>query len=113
MVVYGLSQSSGVERRLEIGRSGQGVLLRISDHEGSIERDRLVVPAEGLMAAVVNRPEGGTTVEGEAGSGRRVKVEVRGNEVQLRTLGDADGGCDVAVGLDDFQDALEAAAGEG
>jgi hypothetical protein len=111
MVVYGVSQSSGVERRLEVGRSGPGVLLRISDHAGGVERDRLVVSAEGLMAAVVERPEGGTTVEGEAGSGRRVEVQVRGNEVQLRTWGDAGDGCDVAVGLDDFQDALEQAAG--
>src|SRR4051794_17938910 len=112
MVIYGLSQSSGVERRLEVEQSGSGGSLGIYDHAADVERDRIVVKAEDLLAAIIDRPTGGSTIEGTtpvAGARKRLEVEVRRNEVQLTTRADADGAWDVAVGLDDFQDALESA----
>jgi hypothetical protein len=108
MVIYGLSQSNGAERRLEIARSGAGISLGIYDHVSGEEQDQIVVLADDLMAAIINRSEGSTTIEDAAQTTdpkKQLDVEIRRNEVQLRTRGER--GCDVAVGLDDFQDALE------
>ena len=114
MTIYGVSQTSGVERRLEVAGAGEGVSLGIYDHAGGEERDRIVVPAADLMTAVTERPEAGSTIEGEAaGARRRLDIQVRYNEVQLRTHGEGQSEWDVAVGLDDFQDALEVAVGAG
>lgn len=111
MVIYGLSQSSGVERRLEIDRSGPCISLGIYDHASGMEQDRVFVLPDDLMAAIINRPEGGSTIEDAAqaeGTRKHLDVEVRRNEVLLKTRGDRE--WDVAVGLDDFQDALEGVA---
>ena len=53
MMIYGLSQSSGVERRLTVERGGQGVVLTITDHIGDKERDAAAGRAAGIAAAVV------------------------------------------------------------
>jgi hypothetical protein len=69
-----------------------------------------VVAAGSLRPAVTDPAPGGCTPEGAAapdGARRLLDVEVRRNEVLLRARGGADGGWDVAVGLDDFRDALE------
>ncbi len=111
MVIYGLSQSSGVERRLEIGRSGPCISLVIYDHASGMEQDRVCVLPDDLIAAIINRPEGGSTIEDAAqaeGTRKHLDVEIRRNEVLLKTRGDSE--WDVAVGLDDFQDALEGVA---
>lgn len=86
------------------------MLLTIADHVGDVERERVVVLADPLLAAVTKPSAGGSTIDGttpEKGSKRTLHVEVRGNEVQLRTHADNASDWDVAVGLDDFQDALE------
>jgi hypothetical protein len=108
MVIYGVSQSSGVERELGVERVEQGISLCISDHAPRVERDRIVVPAADLVAAIKDRPEGGSTITGAASAAgplRQLVVAFRRNEVQLRTSGE--GEWDVAVGMDDFLDALE------
>ena len=65
MRVYGVSQSSGVERRLLIEGGAQGgLLLIITDHVGNRERARIQVVVEDLLAAVTDPPAGGCTVEG-------------------------------------------------
>jgi hypothetical protein len=110
MKVYGVSQTSGQERRLDVERGATGIVLVISDHPGGAERDRVLVPLAGLLAAVTDPAAGGTTVEGTSpvhGTARLLEVEVRRNEVWLTARGDRF--TDVAVGLDDLQDALEAA----
>src|SRR5205809_2083881 len=48
ITIYGVSQSSGVERLLNVERVGAGVSLTISDHVGSVERERIVVIADHL-----------------------------------------------------------------
>jgi hypothetical protein len=114
MTIYGISQSSGVERRLRVERGGEGVVLTLIDHAGGAERERIMVPPDGLLAAVTDRAPGGATLEGRSpphGAKKWLDVEVRRNEVLLRVHAGPEGGCDVAVGLDDFQDALEKAIG--
>jgi hypothetical protein len=112
MTIYGVSQSSGVERRLLVERGGQGVVLTITDHVGGKERARILVQADNLLATIMDPPSGGSTVEGIApphGANMLLDVEVRRNEVLLRVRAGSGEGADVAVGLDDFQDALEGA----
>jgi hypothetical protein len=110
MTIYGVSQSSGVERRLTVARGGQGIVLTFTDHAGDAERQRIMVPADDLLATVMDRPAGGATLAGMApphGASMLLDLEVRRNEVLLRARPVAGEGTDVAVGLDDFQDALE------
>jgi hypothetical protein len=109
MKIYGVSQSTGVERELKVERGGEGVVLTVSDHPGRKERGRIMVQPDILLSAITDPPAGGATVEGISpphGPAMRLHVEVRRNEVQLRAAGSGEG-TDVAVGLDDFQDALE------
>jgi hypothetical protein len=110
MMIYGLSQSSGVERRLKVERGGQGVVLTITDHIGDKERERILVQTDDLLATITAARSGGSTIEGISpphGAKMMLDVEIRRNEVLLRARTDAGEGSDVAVGLDDFQDALE------
>jgi hypothetical protein len=114
MRIYGVSQSSGVERRLHIEKGSEGIVLTISDHVGNVTRDRIVVEPDSLMAAVMDRLPGGATMEAKSspqGEKKLLEVEVRRNEVLISVRGESEGGSDVAVGLDDFQDALEKAIG--
>jgi hypothetical protein len=108
MKIYGVSQVSGVERQLKIERGIDGVVLTVTDSDGSHERGWISVPAENLLSAIIDPPPGGSTIEGfrqARGDKMTLDVEVRRNEVQL-ALHPADG-ADIAVGLDDLQDALE------
>jgi len=109
MMIYGVSQTSGVERRLMVERGGQGVVLSITDHVGGEERERIMVPTDNLLATIMDPVPGGSTVEGISppqGAKMLLDIQVRRNEVQLRARGESGDGSDVAVGLDDFQDAL-------
>jgi hypothetical protein len=116
MTIYGVSQSSGLERRLKVERGGQGVVLTTTDHVGDKERERILVQADDLLGAITEPRAGGTTVAGVSpphGAAMLLDIEVRRNEVLLRVRpGDGDG-ADVAVGLDDFQDGLEGAINRG
>jgi hypothetical protein len=110
MMIYGVSQSSGVERQLKVERGGQGVVLTITDHVDGKERQRIMVDADNLLAAVMDRPPGGSTIEGISppqGGKMLLDIEIRRNEVLLNARADLGQGADVAVGLDDFQDAME------
>lgn len=112
MTVYGISQSSGVERRLFVERGGDGIVLLITDHVGNKEQGRIMVQADDLLAAITDPPPGGATVEGVApphGAKMLLDIDVRRNEVQFLLRTDAGAGADVAVGFDDLQDALEQA----
>src|SRR4051812_44198405 len=114
MKIYGISQSTGVERRLYIEKGGEGIVLTLSDHVGNVERERIMVPPDSLLATVVDRAPGGVTIEGTApphGAKKLLEVEVRRNEVLLTLRAESEPGADVAVGFDDFQDALEKAIG--
>jgi hypothetical protein len=116
MTIYGVSQSSGVERRLKIERGGEGIVLAITDHVGDMERERVLVQPGDLLAAVTEPPAGGATVEGISpphGAKMLLDIEVRRNEVWLRVHSGSGEGTDVAIGLDDFQDGLEAAIARG
>ena len=106
MTIYGVSQSTGVERRLTLEQGGEGVVLAITDHATNKEQQRILVQADDLIAAVTDVPAGVTSIDGIApphGMQMRLDIEVRRNEILFKMLG----GSDVAVGLDDFQDALE------
>ena len=112
MTIFGVSQSSGVERRLRIERGGEGIVLTLTDHLEDKERERVLVQPSDLLAAVTEPPAGGTTVEGISpphGAKMLLDIEVRRNEVWLRVRSGSAQGTDVAVGLDDFQDGLEGA----
>jgi hypothetical protein len=112
MTIYGLSQSSGVERRLKVERGGQGIVLTIIDHAADKEQERIMIGAEDLLNAITQPAEGGTAIQGirpPHGETMRLDLEVRRNEVLLTARGGSGDGSDVAVGLDDLQDALEGA----
>ena len=116
MMIYGVSQTSGVERRLTVERGGEGVVLTITDHAEGVEQARVVVPADALLTALTDPPAGGSTVEGFVpphGAKMRLGLDVRRNEVLVRADGGPGAGADVAVGLDDLQDALEGVINRG
>ena len=107
MKIFGVSQSSGRERSLHVERGADGIVLIIKDLDGSKERERILVPVDDLLSTITDPAPGGRTVEGVSpGHGWKMvlQVEIRKNEVWLKTEG-----ADLAVGLDDFQDALEVA----
>src|SRR5579862_8272792 len=102
MTIYGISQSNGVERRLRVEMGGQGVVLIISDHIGNKEQERILVPTDDLLTAITDPIDSGSTIDGIAppfGAKMRLSVEVRRNEVLLKTSGGTAEGADVAVGL--------------
>ena len=110
MAIYGISQSSGVQRRLKVERGATGIVLTVIDHVGGQEQSRILVPSEDLLATITDPPPGGTTVEGISppdGAKMQLDVEVRRNEVLLKARSSSGEWTDVAVGLDDFQDAFE------
>jgi hypothetical protein len=110
MTIYGVSQSSGVEKRLQIEKGIEGVILTIADHLGRKEQGRISVLADSLVAAITAHPARGSTVAGlpsPNGTKMRMDVEVRRNEVWLKMTSDSGDGADIAVGFDDLQDALE------
>jgi hypothetical protein len=116
MTIYGVSQSTGEERRLSVERGAEGVVLVFTSHAEGKERARILVPADALLAAVMEPQPGGSTVEGVSppqGVKMLLDVEVRRNEVLLRARSGSAEGTDAAVGLDDFQDALEAVISRG
>ena len=108
MKIHGVSQSSGVERQLKIEKGIDGVVLTLTDTVGLFERGWIKVPGDNLVDAIMNPPAGGSTIEGilqPRGGPMTLDIEVRRNEVWLSVHpGDA---ADIAVGLDDLQDALE------
>ena len=92
-------------------RPGDGIVLIIKDLEGSKERERILVQVDDLLSTITDPVAGGSKVEGISPANKLklvLQVEVRRNEVWLKTEG-----ADVAVGLDDFQDALEGAINRG
>ena len=110
MTIYGVSQSSGVERRLAIELGGEGVVLTITDHVGEKERERILVQANDLLDAVTEPLVSGSSVNGISpphGVAMVLEIVVHRNEVLLRMHTGSGPGTDVAVGLDDFQDGLE------
>jgi hypothetical protein len=112
MTIYGVSQSSGAERRLTLEQGGEGAVLTITDHATNKEQQRILVQVEELLHAVTDPPAGGTSVPGIVpphGLPLRLDLEVRRNEVLLTVRTGT--GIDVAVGLDDFRDGLESVIG--
>jgi len=110
MKIYGVSQSTGVERLLKIERGIDGIVLTLIDHKGQKERGRIIVLADNLLSAIMEPPDGGAIMEGLAqanGEAMRLHIEVRRNEVMLRVYANNGESSDAAVGLDDLQDALE------
>ena len=108
MKIFGVSQTSGVERQLKIERGIDGVVLTLTDSVGARERGWISVSSDNLVAALMDPSAGGATIEGirqPRGDKMTLDIEVRRNEVLLSVHpGDA---ADIAVGLDDLQDALE------
>lgn len=110
MTVYGLSQSTGVERVLEVEQADQGVLFHVHDKIAGPNQERIVVSSETLINTLADPPSGGATIEGVSpthGATMPMDIDIRGNEVLLCVRPAGGGGWDVAVGLDDFQDAIE------
>jgi hypothetical protein len=115
MRIHGVSQSTGAERQVSLERGHEGVVLIFSHSKGK-EQERILVPVDALLAAVMEPHPGGSIVEGISppqGVKMQLDVEVRRNEVLLRVRTGSAEGTDAAVGLDDFQDALEAITSRG
>ncbi|HVK08891.1 MAG TPA: hypothetical protein VM597_08965 [Gemmataceae bacterium] len=99
MKIDGISQSTGAERVVAVEAERGRLSVAVTDRSGAIVMGRAVLPPEGLMTILVEKPLGSQTVaEG-------VTVEVRRNEVWL-VVGQAD----AAVGLDDLMDAVGSTA---
>jgi len=110
MTIYGVSQSSGVERRLKVEKGVDGVFLTIVDHQGRKEQGRICLQPDNLVDAITATPPRAATVAGlpsPNGTKMNISVEVRRNEVWLTMSSDSGEGADIAVGFDDLQDALE------
>lgn len=110
MTIYGVSQSTGVERRLMVDKVTEGVVLTIIDHRGRKEQGRISLAADDLVAAVTDAAARTTPIKGlpsPNGVKWQLVVEVRRNEVWLTMSSDAGDATDIAVGFDDLQDALE------
>lgn len=110
MTIYGVSQSTGVERRLQVEKGIDGLFLTIVDRVGRKEQGRICVVADSLVGAITAPPARGSMVVGlpsPNGTKMQVNVEVRRNEVWLTMSSDSGAGADIAVGFDDLQDALE------
>jgi hypothetical protein len=116
MKIFGVSQSSGAERQLEVEGGGEGIVLTIKGKDGVTEHERIRVRADDLLPAITDPTPGGCTVEGTSPVHRwkmLLRVEIRRNEVWLSARSVTGVVAeDVAVGLDDFQDALEGAIGQ-
>jgi hypothetical protein len=116
MTIYGISQSSGVERRLKVEMGAHGLVLIFIDHIGGKERVRILVQVNDLLSAITEPTAGGSTVEGIAppnGPKMLLSLEVRRNEVLLKASAGSGEGSDIAVGLDDLQDAMEGVINRG
>jgi hypothetical protein len=116
MTIYGLSQTTGIERTLDVDAIPAGVRLHSRDGESYRDIDKIVVPSEPLLAALMDRPAERTTIpsvsaEGEAN--KLLDMTVRGNEVMLWVRTETGNAWDIAVGFDDFQDALEEVSAAG
>ena len=99
MTIDGVSQSTGADRVVAIEAAGEHVSVAVSDRSGGVELGRAVVPADGLMTVLSDKPTGAQVVtEG-------MTAEVRRNEVWLVVRG-----AEAAVGLDDLTDAVGSVA---
>jgi hypothetical protein len=113
MMIYGLSQTTGAERTLDVGKTAEGFLLYSRDEESYGDLDRIVVPTDSLLGALIDRPAERSTIRSASADGEARKlldITVRGNEVQLWVRTETGNGWEIAVGFDDFQDALEQAS---
>ena len=114
MTIYGLSPTTGAERTLDLEKTPAGLLIHSCDPESYRGIDRIVVDPHALLTAVIDRPAGQTRIDGvtaaAGGASRRLEITVRGNEVVLAVRTETGNGWDIAVGFDDFQDALEQAS---
>jgi hypothetical protein len=97
-MIDGVSQSTGIERLVEISAAEAGVRLGIRDRKLGTELAHITVPADVLMTVLSDQPKGPQSI---AGGERTLEIEVRRNEVWLTI-----GGPDAAVGLDDLIDAV-------
>ncbi|AWM36208.1 hypothetical protein GobsT_60170 [Gemmata obscuriglobus] len=95
MTIDGVSQTTGLERLVDIGADEGGLKLTIRDRKLETVLGSVTVPAEDLMTVLTEQPKGPQNISGA------LEVEIRRNEVWL-TLG----GPDAAVGLDDLMDAV-------
>jgi len=71
------------------------------------------VPTEPLLAALIDRPTERSTIKAAEARGEARKfldLEIRRNEVLLWVRTETGQNWDIAVGFDDFQDALEQAS---
>ncbi len=101
-----VSQSTGVERKVEVTAAPEGVKVAIRDGRKGTVLTYVNAPTDDLTTVLTDQPEGPTAITGDtAGVARVLAIEVRRNEVWL-----AVGGIDAAVGLDDLTDALAAIA---
>ena len=101
-MIDGVSQSTGIERLVEISAAEAGIRLGIRDRKLGTELSHVTVHAAQLMCILSEQPKGPQTL---TGGGRTLEMEVRRNEVWLTI-----GGPDAAVGLDDLIDAVAGVA---
>ena len=102
MTIDGVSQSTGIERLVDVSPTDDGIRVIIRDRNLGTELGNVTVPADVLMGVLADQPKGLQTIAGNAG--RTLEVEVRRNEVWLVASGP-----DAAVGLDDLMDAVAGA----
>jgi hypothetical protein len=114
MMIHGLSQSTGVERQLHFVPVREGIILMMCDHKDETKRHRILLQPDDLMGPVMERSPGEVTIEGKSpslGNKKLLDLEIKRNEVLLKIRSETEMESDVAVGLDEFQDALEKAIG--
>ena len=104
MTIDGVSQTTGLERLVDIDPAAGGLKVTIRDRKLGAVLGSATVPAGALVAVLAEQPAGPQPIPGDAAT---LEIEVRRNEVWL-----ALGGPDAAVGLDDLLDAVGATSGD-
>ena len=99
MTINGVSQTSGVQRLVDISSSGEGLRLGIRDRQPGSEWVYTAIAADDLMTVLTEQPKGVQSIPGS--DGKPLSVEVRRNEIWLTIDGP-----DAAVGIDDLMDAV-------
>jgi len=72
MAIDGVSQSTGIERLVEISATEAGVRIVIRDRKLGTELAQVTVPADELMSVLTEQPKGGANHRGQrTGAGSR------------------------------------------
>ncbi len=84
MVIDGVSQSTGIERLVEVAAAAAGVRVAIRDRKLGTELGCVTVPTDELMTVLTEQPTGSRTIGGD---GRRSRSRCAATRCCSRSAG--------------------------